>query len=85
MFPDTICLLSCADYFIVGIILQDVEPSVDKRQSKGPPNTPIRPTGSLADITNSTYDKHTHVTSKVPPMSQASVVCHEQSQIDIGY
>lgn len=70
---------------IVGINLQDVEASVDQRQSKGPPNTPIRPTESLADITNSTYDKHTHVTSKVPPMQQASVIHHEQSQMDMGY
>lgn len=47
--------------------MQESEIAVDHRQGKGNGcNTPSNPTGSLADITNSTYDKHTHVAKKVP-------------------
>ena len=50
-----------------GVPLQDSknENAVDLMQDRG--NTPSKPTGSLADITNSTYNKQTHMTNKVPP------------------
>lgn len=47
------------------VSLQDSETAVDHIEGKD--NMLIRPTGSLADITNSTYNKHTHMTKKVSP------------------
>lgn len=61
----------CMSFFAIlkkkSISLQDSETAVDHIQGKG--NTPSRPTGSLADITNSTYNKHTHVTKQVSDMT----------------
>ena len=61
-----ICFLS---FFAIldeeSVPLQDNQTAKDQMQGKG--NMPIGPSGSLADITNSTYTKHTHMTNKVPP------------------